>query len=445
MDVASLLLIALLIAMTAFFVAAEFAIVKIRSSRVDQLIEEGKPGAKAVKHVITHMDEYLSACQLGITLTALGIGWLGEPAVKSLFDPLFEKWGLGPSVTQMLSITIAFLIITFLHVVVGELAPKTVAIQKAEEISLMTAKPLILFYRIAFPFIWVLNGSARLLVKIFGLHSVSEHEVSHSEEELRIILSESFKSGEINQSELTYVTNIFKFDNRVAKEIMVPRTEMISFSTEEEIEDWVNVIQDVKFTRYPIYEGDKDNIIGLINIKDILLEQIKNRESDSELEISAFIKPVIHVIETIPIRDLLLKMQKEHTHMAILLDEYGGTSGLVTVEDIVEEIVGEIRDEFDTDEVEDITKVGENHFIFSGKVLIPDVNDLLGTDLSDEDVDTLGGWILSKKFDVMEGETLHSDDFAFKVTELDGHQIHFIEVFKEEKVEEEEEVEVNKH
>lgn len=433
MDVASLLLIALLIALTAFFVAAEFAIVKIRSTRVDQLIEEGKPAAKAVKHVVTHMDEYLSACQLGITITALGIGWLGEPAIKSLLDPLFNKFEVGAAVSHILSITIAFLIITFLHVVVGELAPKTVAIQKSESVSLLTARPLIWFYRLMFPFIWALNGSARLLVKIFGLHSVSEHEVSHSEEELRIILSESFKSGEINQTELTYVTNIFKFDNRVAKEIMVPRTEMVSFATDEEIKEWVDVIKDVKFTRYPIYEGDKDNIIGLINIKDILLEQIKSGESETELEISSFIKPVIHVIETIPIRDLLLKMQKEHTHMAILLDEYGGTSGLVTVEDIVEEIVGEIRDEFDADEVEEITKLSENHFSFSGKVLIPDVNDLLGTHLSDEDVDTLGGWILSKKFDVVEGETLYSDGFAFTVTESDGHQIHFVEVYKEGK------------
>ncbi|MFD1706455.1 hemolysin family protein [Siminovitchia sediminis] len=428
MDVASLIVIVILIALTAFFVAAEFAIVKIRSSRVDQLIEEGKPSAKAVKHITTHLDEYLSACQLGITITALGIGWLGEPAIKSLLDPLLIKMGAGPAVSHILSIVLAFVVITFLHVVVGELAPKTVAIQKAEAVSMWTAKPLIWFYRIMFPFIWLLNGSARLLVKMFGMHSVSESEVSHSEEELRIILSESFKSGEINQSELTYVTNIFKFDDRVAKEIMVPRTEMISFSTEESIEDWVDVIKDVKFTRYPIYEGDKDNIIGLINIKDILLEQIQNTDDDRGFDVSNYIKPVIHVIETVPIRDLLLKMQKDQTHMAILLDEYGGTSGLVTVEDIVEEIVGEIKDEFDTDEIPDITKIGESHYKFSGKVLISDVNDLLGTDLSDDDVDTLGGWVLSEKFDVTEGESLHADGFEFKITELDGHQIQFVEV-----------------
>ncbi|MFS0644801.1 hemolysin family protein [Siminovitchia sp. 179-K 8D1 HS] len=431
MDVVSLLLIAILIGLTAFFVATEFAIVKIRSSRVDQLVEEGKPGAKAAKHVVSHMDEYLSACQLGITVTALGIGWLGEPAVKALLDPLFQKMAFGAYVSHVLSITIAFLIITFLHVVVGELAPKTFAIQKSETVTLLAAKPMQWFYKIMFPFIWALNGSARLLVRMFGLKPVAGHEVSHSEEELRIILSESFKSGEINQTELTYVNNIFKFDNRIAKEIMVPRTEMISFSTEDQMEDLLGVIKEAKFTRYPVYEGDKDNIIGIINIKDMLLEQIKHPEKNMKADITQYIKPVIVVIETIPISELLLKMQRERTHMAILLDEYGGTSGLVTVEDIVEEIVGEIRDEFDADEVPDVTQIAEDHYSFSGKVLIHEVNDLLGINLSDEEVDTLGGWILSQKFDAQEGEVLHFEGFSFKIKELDGHQIQLVEVLKE--------------
>lgn len=441
LDIVSLLFIAVLIALTAFFVATEFAIVKIRSSRIDQLVEEGKPGAKAAKHVVTHMDEYLSACQLGITVTALGIGWLGEPAIKSLIDPLLDRFGFDASLSHIVSIAIAFLIITFLHVVVGELAPKTVAIQKAEAVTLSFAKPIIWFYRILFPFIWALNGSARLLVRMFGLKSVSEHEVSHSEEELRIIMSDSYKSGEINQAELTYVNNIFKFDDRIAKEIMVPRTKMISLSTEEDIEDWMLVIKKEKFTRYPVYEGDKDNIIGIINIKDILMAQIKDAEPESDMKVTGFLKPVILVIDTIPIHDLLLKMQKEHTHMAVLLDEYGGTSGLVTVEDIIEEIVGEIRDEFDSDEVADVTKITDDHYTFSGKVLIHEVNDLINTELSDEEVDTLGGWILSQNFDVVEGESIYSDGFVFTVKEMDGHQIQIIDVQKDEILQEPIEVE----
>lgn len=428
LDIVSLILIAVLIAFTAFFVAAEFAIVKIRSSRIDQLVEEGKPGAKAAKHVTTHMDEYLSACQLGITVTALGIGWLGEPAIKSLLDPLLTEISISSSVSHIISITLSFLIITFLHVVVGELAPKTIAIQKAEAVTLAFSKPLIWFYRILFPFIWALNGSARLMVRMVGLQPVKEHEVSHTEEELRIILSDSYKSGEINQSELTYVNNIFKFDERIAKEIMVPRTEMISLSTEDDFEDWLNVIKKEKLTRYPVYEGDKDNIIGLVNIKDIVTAQLKH----TDIKITNFLKPVILVIDTIPISDLLLKMQQERTHMAVLLDEYGGTSGLVTVEDIIEEIVGEIRDEFDTDEIEEITKINDDHYSFNGKVLINEVNDLLGTNLSDEEVDTLGGWILSQNFDIEEGESLNFDGFTFTVREIDGHQIQFIEARKDE-------------
>ena len=229
----NLILIVLLIALTAFFVATEFAIVKVRMSRLDQLIAEGKKGAVAAKKVVTHLDEYLSACQLGITVTALGLGWLGEPTVEKILHPVFEHLNLDESVTHILSFGIAFALVTFLHVVVGELAPKTVAIQKAETITILFAGPIILFYRIMYPFIWFLNGSARVLVGMFGLKPASEHEIAHSEEELRILLSESYKSGEINKNELKYVNNIFEFDERTAKEIMVPRTEIVSISIDD--------------------------------------------------------------------------------------------------------------------------------------------------------------------------------------------------------------------
>jgi CBS domain containing-hemolysin-like protein len=423
----NLVLVALLIALTAFFVSAEFAIVKVRSSRIDQLIEENKPGAQAARHVVTHMDEYLSACQLGITITALGLGWLGEPTVEKLLHPLFESWELNPSLTHVLSFGIAFASITFLHVVVGELAPKTVAIQLSEKITLLFAKPLIMFYKLMFPFIWTLNGSARVLTGLFGLKPASEHELAHSEEELRIILSESYESGEINKSELTYVNNIFEFDNRLAKEIMVPRTEIVSLSIDDSVEDILGTIREEKYTRYPVINGDKDNIEGIVNIKDILTATVK-RETLTEAPITAFIKPAIRVIETIPIHDLLLKMQKERTHMALLLDEYGGTAGLVTVEDIIEEIVGEIRDEFDADEISDIRKLAEDHYIISGKVLIEDVNDLLGTNLPEEDVDTFGGWFLSQRYDVAQGEEIIEENYSFTVKELEGHHIVFIEI-----------------
>ncbi|MGM9929508.1 MAG: hemolysin family protein [Bacillus sp. (in: firmicutes)] len=431
MDILNLVLVALLIALTAFFVATEFAVVKVRMTRINQLIEEGKPGAKAAKQVVTHLDEYLSACQLGITVTALGLGWLGEPTVERLLFPLFERFDINASVSHILSFAIAFISVTFLHVVVGELAPKTVAIQKAEAVTLLFAKPIIWFYRVMYPFIWILNGSARLLVGLFGLKPASEHEVSHTEEELRMILSDSYKSGEINQTELTYVNNIFEFDNRIAKEIMVPRTSIETISIDATLEEIMDIVYQEKYTRYPVVNGDKDNIVGVLNIKDLLGAQRKFQSTEQPL--TTIMKPIISVIETMPINELLRKMQKDRTHMAILFDEYGGTSGLVTVEDILEEIVGEIRDEYDTDEVADIRKIGENHYLLSSMVLIHDVNDLLGTHLDEEDVDTIGGWVLTQKYDVDKNDVIEADDYSFKITEMDGHQILFLEVMKNKK------------
>ncbi|MCH1627263.1 hemolysin family protein [Ferdinandcohnia quinoae] len=422
-------MVAILIALTAFFVASEFAIVKIRSTRIDQLVAEGNKNAIAAKTVISNLDEYLSACQLGITVTALGLGFLGESTVESLLHPLFELLDLDESFSTILSVAFAFLIITFLHVVVGELAPKTVAIQKAEGISLLVARPLILFYKIMFPFIWVLNGSARLLTGMFGMKRISEHDLAHTEEELRLILSESYKNGEINQSEYKYVNNIFEFDDRVAKEIMVPRTEIIALDKDKSVEEILTIMTSEKYTRYPVVDGDKDHIVGLINLKEVLTDFVTGTNSSGKT-IEDYTRPIIQVIESIAIHDLLVKMQKERVHMAILIDEYGGTAGLVTVEDIIEEIVGEIRDEFDGDEQPAIRKVNDTTTILDGKVLIGEVNDLFGLNIDDTDVDTISGWILTEQIDVNQGDTISFDGYDFRIIEMDGHHIKSLEIKK---------------
>ncbi|CAM5335700.1 hypothetical protein SAFG77S_00395 [Streptomyces afghaniensis] len=426
-----MILFVILIAFTAFFVATEFAIVKVRSSRIDQLVAEGKKGALAAKKVTTHLDEYLSACQLGITVTALGLGWIGESTFAEILEPLFVHLSIGTALSHLIAFVISFLLVTFLHVVVGELAPKTVAIQKAELITLAFATPIIWFYRLLYPFIWLLNGSARLLTSIFGLKPASEHELAHSEEELRILMSESYKSGEINKNELAYVNNIFEFDERIAKEIMVPRTEMVTISVDNTFDEIMAILEEENYTRYPLVNGDKDNVIGLINIREFLTATIQNRE---EIQLEEYMKPIIRVIETVPIRELLIKMQKERTHMAILLDEYGGTSGIVTAEDILEEIVGDIRDEFDEDEISDIRKIKDNHYILNGKVLISEVNDLLGTHLSEDEVDTIGGWFLTNNFEAVEGDILEEEGYIFKIKNIEEHHIHFIEVTKDTSV-----------
>lgn len=424
---------ALLIACTAFFVASEFAIVKVRSSRIDQLVSEGNKRAIAAKKVISNLDGYLSANQLGITITSLGLGWLGEPTVERMLTPLFERIHLLESVSHVLSFVIAFSTITFLHVVVGELAPKTFAIHKAEAITLLTAQPLILFYKVMYPFIWALNNSARLVAKMFGLQPAAEHEIAHSEEELRLILSESYKSGEINQSEYRYVNNIFRFDDRVAKEIMVPRKEIVALDINRSVKENLEIIKEEKYTRYPVIDGDKDHVLGLINVKEVFTDLVTNPSEEKQMK--DYIRPIIQVIESIAIHDLLVKMQKERIHMAILVDEYGGTSGLVTVEDILEEIVGEIQDEFDVDEIPLIQKVDETRTIIDGKVLISEVNDLFGLSIDDDDVDTIGGWILTKHYDIKVGDSVEIDNYLFTVKEMDGHHVKTIEVVKQEKEE----------
>jgi len=429
---------AVLIALTAFFVASEFAIVKIRTTRINQLVEEGNKRAIDAKKIITNLDEYLSACQLGITITALGLGMLGEPTIKLMLEPVFARFELSTSISTFLSFIIAFTIVTFLHVVVGELAPKTIAIQKAEQITLFFAKPLILFYRLMYPVIKGMNGSARLLIGLFGFKSVSESDVAHTEEELRMILTDSLNSGEINQAEYKYVNKIFEFDDRVAKEIMVPRTEMMTIDKEMTVQDLLVTEGVEQYTRYPVADGDKDHIIGFINMKTLLTEYIKN-PAITERPIQDFMHSIIQVIETIPIGDLLLKIQRERIHMAVLMDEYGGTSGLVTIEDILEEIVGDIQDEFDTDEVPEVQKIAEDHYIFDAKLLIETVNDLLNISIEAEDIDTIGGWFMTERFELITGETVFEQGYEFTIKDMDGQHILYLEVQKQNEVEELEE------
>ena len=414
MYILNVFLVILLIAATAFFVVTEFAIVKIRGSKINQLIESGDKRAIHVQKLISNLDEYLSACQLGITITALGLGWLGEPTVEHFLHPLFEKIGLHSALTDILSFIIAFVIITFLHVVVGELAPKTIAIQKAEAVSLVTAKPLIFFYKVMYPFIKALNGAARSIVKLFGSHSVKEHEVAISEEESRPILSESYEKGAITQTAHKYVNKIFEFDNRVAREIMIPRTEISAIEIEQTLEDVTHYMLNERYTRYPVIKEDKDHVIGVINSKDVFKASFLNQD----VSIEDLMRPVIRVIESTPVQELLILMQKERIHMSVLVDEYGGTAGLVTVEDILE------------DETPHIVKKGDFHYVMDGKALIDEVNDLLDLAIENDDVDTIAGWMMTHKFDFDIGDTIEAEGCEFTIIDAEDHHIRTIEVKK---------------
>lgn len=424
----NILLVVLLLACTSFFVVTEFAIIKVRSSRIDQLIAEGDKRAISAKKVISALDEYLSATQLGITITSLGLGWLGEPTIQRMLAPLLQKFDIPESASHAISFILALSLMTFLHVVLGELTPKTFAIHKAEAISLAVAKPIIIFYKATYPFIKVLNGSANFIAGLFGLKPASEGDVAHTEEELRIILTESYQKGQINQSEYRYVDRIFEFDNRLAKEIMVPRTEIISISIDDEWNDILTTIQHERYTRYPVIDGDKDSIVGVVHLKDLIA--VAMMQDRSHVSLQDYIHPIISVIETVPINELLVKMQKERNHMALLFDEYGGTSGIVTAEDIIEEIVGEIQDEFDVDEVPEIRKIGEDHYTIDSKLLLEELNHILHTELHEDGIDTIGGWLLTKKYDIKLGDSIEEYGYIFTVTQMDAHHIEYIDIKK---------------
>ncbi|MBW7454221.1 hemolysin family protein [Paenibacillus sepulcri] len=418
------LLIALLIILTAFFVATEFAIIKLRGSRVDQMVLEGKKNALAVQKVTSHLDAYLSACQLGITITALGLGWLGEPTVEKLLHPLFDRLAVGDGLSHVLSMIIALAVMTYLHVVIGELAPKTLAIQKAEQITVVVAPLIIFFHKVMYPFIWLLNGSANGLVRLFGMKPASEHEEAHSEEEIRIILSDSYQSGKINKAEFGYVNRIFAFDELLAREIMIPRTDMVCLYANKTLSENLAIIKKEQYTRFPVAMDNKDHIIGTINTKQFFLKYDNNPSFD----FSTLLQPVMSIPEVMPVDTLLKKMQKERVHIAMLVDEYGGTSGLITIEDIIEEIVGEIRDEFDSDEKKEIETLGENRFLVEGVVLITEINRLLGTDLEHDDVDSIGGWLYSRQPELKENVEWRFDELSFIIREKVKNRIMRIEI-----------------
>lgn len=413
-------MIAFLIAATAFFVGSEFAVVKVRGSRLDQLIAEGNKKAILAKKITSDLDYYLSACQLGITVTALGLGWLGKPTVELLLYPVLENFDLPESFVSIFSFVLAFSLVTFLHVVVGELAPKTLAIQFAERMTLLLSPPLYWFGKIMFPLIWFLNGSGRLLLSLFGVKPAG-HDMAHSEEELKILMTQSFKNGDINQTELAFMQNIFDFDQHVARDLMVPRTKMETIDITTSDEEMLAEFEEHQFTRYPITEEyDKDKIIGYVNAKEILLDLA----TESFKDFSSYIKVLPVVSETTPLDKTFATMKASHAHMTLVVDEYGGTAGMLTLEDILEEIVGEIRDEFDADEVDDIQQITTSQYEVDGRVLLSDLEERFALHFQgSDDIETIAGWIHAHSLDVADGDVIKQKGFELKVIEFEQNHI----------------------
>ena len=340
-----------LVGLNGFFVAAEFSLVKIRSTQVDRLVQQGRASAKMVKEATSKLDTYLAVTQLGITISSLGLGWLGEPAVATVIEPLFSALGMSEGLLHPIALVISFGVITFLHVVFGELAPKTIAIQSAESTALFVAPIMRIFYYVLLPGTTLFNGTANLFTRALGYPPASESDDTHSEDEIRTLVHQSMQHGMVEEGEEGMVEGVFELNDKMAREIMVPRPDTVSLPAQMSLRKLVSVAAAGNYTRYPVYESEShDRIIGAVHVKDVLRAVEQEGGLDGELTARDLMRSVLIVPENRLIDDILEDFQRQEIQMAIVIDEWGSFEGLFTIEDIIEEIVGEIRDEFDEEE-----------------------------------------------------------------------------------------------
>lgn len=380
-----------LVFLNGFFVAAEFALVKVRASQIEIKAKTGSRVAKIAKHMTQHLDGYLAATQLGITLASLGLGWVGEAVMTDIVSRFFHLFNVDMSTNIATNIghVLAFAIITILHIVFGELAPKSIAIQRPIGTTMSIALPLHFFYLVFRPFIWLLNGFANFILKLIGISTISGHEVHHSSEELQYLLDQGKESGALETNEHELIKNVFDFNERVVKNIMVPRTKISGIELNTPHRELLDLIIREGYSRIPVYDETIDKIVGIVHAKDILPLLADNKECI----LKDIIRKPYFIPETKKINDLLSELQLKRIQIAIVLDEFGGTAGMVTLEDIVEELVGEIQDEYD-EEKPIVEKVSSAEFVIDATASIYDVNEYLPHDLPEEgDYDTVAGLV----------------------------------------------------
>jgi len=362
-----------LVLLNAFFVAAEFSIVKVRYSQIHIRAEKGSKTAKKSKKIIQHLDTYLSATQLGITLASLGLGWIGEPVVAKIISKTLDAFNveISEELLHSISLPVGFLVITVLHIVFGELAPKSIAIRKAESTTLAISYPLTWFFIIFRPFIWLMNALSNSFLNLIGIKPVGEHEI-HSMEELRLLVKQSKDGGKIENENYEIIKNAFDFTDHNAKQIMIPRQQVFSIDVELPVEEVMKQILDNGFSRVPIFQNSMDTIVGIAYVKDIYKEFFNN----PNFKLTDHLQSVYYVFENKLISEIMTEFQKKHIHLAVVIDEFGGTQGIITMEDILEELVGEIQDE-DDDERPIVDKRDNNTYIVQSIQPLDDINELL--------------------------------------------------------------------
>ena len=394
----NLFMIAFLLFSNGFFVASEFAMVKVRKTRIEQLVNEGNYNAKIALEALKDLDKFIAAVQLGVTISSIGLGWVGEGTLAHIIEPVFSFIpGVGQDIaTHTLSVSIAFALITLLHVVIGELIPKSIALEFTEKTTLIIAKPMQIITFVFNPFIWVLNGFGNWLLKLFHIPHSHRGSLVHSTEELDMLVNASYDGGVLNETEKDILHNAFKFSDLTAKQVMIPRTDMVCISIDASIEELNKLAAENQYTRYPVYEDDIDHITGLVHVKDLYSLALRNEERP----ISQIQREILLVPETMTMDNLILEFKKRKGQMAIVIDEFGGTSGLITLEDVMEEIFGDVQDEFDEEEEEeDIKEIAPDVYEANAMMRIDEIAEFFNLDekdFDDEDVDTIGGLVVKQ-------------------------------------------------
>lgn len=415
-----IILAAIFIALNGFFVLSEFSLVKVRKSKLEELAKDKVPNAKLAHKMTNSLDTYLSATQLGITLSSLALGWIGQPAVAALIAKPLEFLNLSEITIHTIAFGVAFTAITLLHVVLGELVPKSVAIAKADATVLFIARPLHVFWIIFFPVIKTFDFVAALAVKSIGIRPTKEGEAAHSEEEIKIIVGESLRGGVLDSMETEIIKNAVDFSDTVAKEIMTPRRDLTCLNKQKSLDENLKTIKESKFMRFPYIDGSKDNVLGMIHIRDVIQSQLEGKKIDFDKIVRKF----IIVPENSSISKILKMMNKERISAALVMDEYGGTAGFLTMEDIIEEILGDINDEHDG-VTEEFSKISDLEYEFSGRFEIEEIEKMLGIAFDEETEQlTIGGYVfnLFERLPIV-GDKIEDENCEYEVTKMNGSSI----------------------
>ncbi len=430
----NIFIIIFLLFVNGFFVAAEFSLVKVRKTRLEQLCNDGNREARKALFLVNDMNKMLAAAQLGVTIASIALGWVAEATIVQLVEPIIKVFPYmnGRMAAHAIAVPISFVLVTYFHVLLGEQLPKCLALKHTDSLALIIARPMDMFIKVFKPFVWTLQVSGDKILKLFNADSVDASLV-HSTEELDMLVDASYNEGVLNETEAEMLHNMFKFSDLMAKQVMIPRTDMICVPDDISYDDLNKLALENGYTRYPVFENENiDKIIGFVHVKDLYSIAL----TKEEYSLKALIRPLILIPETMTLDNLMKEFKKTHMQMAVVVDEFGGTAGLITLEDVLEEIIGEVQDEFDEEEEVNITQVSDDTYMANAMMRLDELAEFFGINddelLEEDDVDTIAGLVVKLLGRIAEvGDSVSYKGLTFTVEEVDGARITRLQIFKE--------------